>query len=146
MKAAHLGRVLRTVAHLRPTQIVSQLRYLFNEERRAGAPLEQTPERSIERAFVPFLDAPAHARYDGALGFELLRRKHRFRDHVDWDFEGHGPLGCFIYTSSIGLVASRSVLLPEPPLSMTGSKSALTEQAGPRTRSLCAFFLGENSG
>jgi hypothetical protein len=95
MKAAHLGRVLRTVAHLRPTQIVSQLRYLFNEERRAGTPLEQTPERSIERAFVPFLDAPAHAQYDGALGFELLRRKHCFRDYVDWDFEGYGPLWLF---------------------------------------------------
>ena len=95
MKAAYLGRVLRTVAYLRPTQIVSQLQYLLNEKARAGVALEQTPERSIERAFVPFLSAPAHAQYDGALGFELLRRKHRFRDHVDWNFEGYGPLWLF---------------------------------------------------
>lgn len=95
MKVAHLGRLIRTVRHLRPVQITAQLRHTFGNEGRGGEGVTEASERAVDRATVPFLDAPAHARYDGALGFELLRRKHRFREEIDWDFEGYGPLWLF---------------------------------------------------
>jgi len=49
----------------------------------------------VDRATGAFLPAPAHAQFDGALGFELLGRKHQFREGVDWDFLDYGPLWLF---------------------------------------------------
>ena len=95
MNAADLGRIIRTIVHLRPVQIVAQLRHGLLDEGRGAEPIADVPVRGIESAAVPFLDAPAHAHYDGALGFELLRRKRRFEGVVDWDFEGYGPLWLF---------------------------------------------------
>lgn len=95
MKLAHLGRLLRTVRHLRPVQIFAQVKHAFLDEGRGSASDSSAPKCAVDSATVPFLKAPAHARYDGELGFELLRRRHRFVDVVDWDFEGHGPLWTF---------------------------------------------------
>ncbi len=33
--------------------------------------------------------------YRQAMGFELINRKVRFRDRIDWNFQGEGPLWTF---------------------------------------------------
>jgi hypothetical protein len=95
VKLSHLGRILRTVRHLRPVQIVAQIVHLFGGEARVAAGDGGQPTRSVEHAAVPFLPAPAHAYYDGGLGFKLLSRHYQFRDEVDWEFQGEGPLWSF---------------------------------------------------
>ncbi len=95
MKLASLGRILRTVSALRFVQVAAQIRHAVARGTRRRTRLGVTPQRGVEAVEVPFLPAPAHASYDGVLGFELIHRAHRFRDEVDWDYLGEGPLWAF---------------------------------------------------
>lgn len=95
MRLAHLARTLRHVRHLRPAQITAQLRHLLVGEGRQSSRVPSLPSRHVSAAAVPFLPAPAHAHYDGGLGFELIHRAHRFRDEIDWNDLAMGPLWAF---------------------------------------------------
>jgi hypothetical protein len=95
VRLSDLGRTMRHVRHLRPAQITAQLRHLLLGEGRRSSRSPTSPALRVEAAAVAFLPAPAHARYDGALGFELIHRRHRFRDEIDWSELGNGPLWAF---------------------------------------------------
>lgn len=95
MRLAHLARTVRTVRYLRPVQIAAQVRHLLAGEAGRGEPAGSLPSRGVDAVEVPFLPAPAHAHYDGVLGFELIHRAHRFRDEIDWNYLGDGPLWAF---------------------------------------------------
>ncbi len=95
MRPTHLSRTLRHVRHLRPAQITAQLRHLLVGEGRQSSRAPTLPPRHVSAVAVRFPPAPAHAHYDGALGFELIHRSHRFRGEIDWNDLGNGPLWAF---------------------------------------------------
>jgi uncharacterized heparinase superfamily protein len=90
------GRVLRTVRHIRPRQALAQLQYLV---RGKAAPVtwdEPAPALAVTPGSVePFLPAPDHARFDGHRRIALIGREVAFRDEIDWDFSGEGPLWAY---------------------------------------------------
>ncbi len=84
--------MLRTVRHIRPRQALAQA---LHSVRGVGAPAnlaDPVRELRVEGVSVPFLSAPAHARYDGRLHVELLNRGVDFAPEIDWDYAGEGPL------------------------------------------------------
>lgn len=92
MKRLDLGRILRTARHLRPRQALAQLRYSLLGP---GLPVrlaEPPPELVAAAPAVPFLPAPRHADSDGRRRFRVVGREVEFRDGIDWDFDGEGPL------------------------------------------------------
>lgn len=95
MKLSQLGRTMRHVRHLRPAQIGAQLRHILLGEGRQSSRAAALPRLGVDAVTVPFLPAPAHAHCDGALGFELIHRSHRFRNEIDWNELGKGPLWAF---------------------------------------------------
>ncbi len=95
MKLRDIPRLLRTVRRYKPVQLAAQLRHLMVDEGRPGVPRGVAPLLAVEASHVPFLPAPPHARFDGDVTFELIRRTHRFVDGIDWQFDGHGPLWAF---------------------------------------------------
>lgn len=88
---SRIGRILRTVRPLRPRQAVAQLRAVL-PRRRGSASAGGPGSLRVERATAPFLPAPRHARWDGGRRIELIGRRVVFRDGIDWDFAGEGPL------------------------------------------------------
>jgi uncharacterized heparinase superfamily protein len=89
-----LARFLRTVRHLRARQVLGQLRV------RMRGPLRPAPEPSVAPLpvappAVPFLPAPAHARYEPPARLRLLGREVDFGESVDWSFGGEGPLWAY---------------------------------------------------
>ncbi|MGH0034433.1 MAG: heparinase II/III domain-containing protein [Myxococcota bacterium] len=87
----NVGRVLRTVRHIRPRQAWAQVRHLARRgPRRAAA--GGSGELRVSAPATPFLPAPRHARWDGGRKIELIGREIVFRDAIDWDFSGEGPL------------------------------------------------------
>jgi len=90
-----IPRLLRTLRHLRPRQALAQLTHVVRGELRPAPLPGAPPAQRIESSAQPFLPAPAHARFDGWRRFELLGRVHGFRDGVDWDFMGEGPLWAY---------------------------------------------------
>lgn len=95
MKFAQLGQILRTVRHLRPHQFAAAVLHVVRGGRRPRVKPVATPSLRAKVVSVPFLPAPAHARFDGARNFELIHRSHGFRDKIDWNYEGLGPLWAF---------------------------------------------------
>ncbi len=102
--SARAGRWWRTVRHLRPAQIGSQLRRRLL--RPAVTPLAwrgPPPALRVRAPIAPFLGAPAHARYEapepGAPGasqrIQLLDRSVRFAGAIDWDWQREGPLWAY---------------------------------------------------
>lgn len=94
MTVTELARVLRTVRHLRLRQITGQLRHRLQARRPLPAP-KPPPTLRIEAPSIPFLGAPSHAWTDGFRRFRLLNREVGFREAIDWDFEGEGPLWAY---------------------------------------------------
>ncbi len=95
MKFAELGQRLRTVRHLRPHQFAAAVLHVVKGGRTPQVKPVAAPSLRVKAASAPFLPAPAHARFDGARSFELIRRSHDFRDKIDWNYEGLGPLWAF---------------------------------------------------
>jgi hypothetical protein len=90
-----LGRWLRTLRHLRPRQAAAQLRTRLG---RGVVPCDvpgPPPRLGVAGALAPFLPGAEHARCDGWRRFRLLNREVEFRDRVDWDFAGEGPLWAY---------------------------------------------------
>ena len=95
MIPTRVGRILRTLRHLRLRQITAQLRH-----RLSGGLQRQTwagpgPASSAEQAHTAFLPAPAHAHFDGWRTFELIGRRVHFSDEIDWNITTEGPLWAF---------------------------------------------------
>ncbi|MCP4037331.1 MAG: hypothetical protein GY733_10370 [bacterium] len=95
MKLSSLGRLLRTVRHYRPVQLVAQVKHLMTEEGRPGPAGGDVPQLAAQHVPAAFLPAPAHAKFDGERGFELISRAYRFEDAIDWNHEALGPLWAF---------------------------------------------------
>lgn len=95
MRLAQFGQILRTVRHLRPHQLAAEVLHVLTGGKKPAKRPIAAPTRSVAAASVPFLPAPAHARFDGACGFELIHRAHHFRDKIDWNYEGQGALWSF---------------------------------------------------
>jgi uncharacterized heparinase superfamily protein len=89
-----LGRTLRTLRPLRARQLWGQLRQRLRgvRPRRWSGP---APTLRLRAPVAPFLEAPAHARFDGWRRFRLLNREVSFQDQIDWDFAGEGPLWAY---------------------------------------------------
>jgi hypothetical protein len=85
-----IGRLLRTVRHLRPTQIAYQLKY-----RLIPLPISRVPEppKGFEMRNVAFDDTRTHGSnpWVGDV-FRALNREQDFSSGVDWSFMGHGKL------------------------------------------------------
>jgi hypothetical protein len=90
-----VGRVLRTVRHLRPSQAVAQARHLLLSDSLAAIEAKGDAAPTTAAAAVPF---PPPARHAGVLVSEreiavrLLEREVVFRGAIDWDHELEGPL------------------------------------------------------
>jgi hypothetical protein len=95
VRLVQLGQVLRTVRHFTPRQAVAQVLHVLRGASASRVDPIPAPSRSVTTASVTFLPAPVHAHYDGVRGFELIHRSHRFRDQIDWNYEGEGPLWVF---------------------------------------------------
>ena len=85
-----IGRLLRTLRHLRPTQIAHQLKY-----RLIPLPISKVPE--APSGLDPRTVAFDHTKTYGVSGwlnntFDCLNRKQAFSSGVDWAFMGHGKL------------------------------------------------------
>jgi uncharacterized heparinase superfamily protein len=92
VKVPAVGRLLRTVRHIRPRQAVAQLRHLL-----AGRVVpvrldEDPPDACASSVTVPFLPPPRHAYFDGGRHLRLLNREVEFEPQIDWDWLGGGPL------------------------------------------------------
>ncbi|HVP30820.1 MAG TPA: heparinase II/III family protein [Myxococcota bacterium] len=95
MTQTELARTLRTVRHLRASQLWGQLRLRLRGPRGPVAFDGAPPELAIGAPAAPFLGAPAHAFTDGWRRFRLLHREVVFGDRPDWDFVGEGPLWAY---------------------------------------------------
>ena len=95
MIPGRVGRVLRTVRHLRPRQVFAQIAYAA---RRGVAPVQlagTAPRLGLQRPCAPFLGAPAHARWDGERRIRLIGREVHFAEAIDWDTRDQGPLWAY---------------------------------------------------
>lgn len=92
MKFADLARLLRTACRYRAVQLFAQIKHRMLDEGRPGVESGQAPALAATAAKTAFLPAPAHAKFDGERGFELIARPHRFDDAIDWNHQDHGPL------------------------------------------------------
>jgi uncharacterized heparinase superfamily protein len=91
MRPAELGRLWRTLRHLRREQITGQLRRRL----RGPAPPLAVPADPRLRALRPraaFLTAPAHTLFTPPGRVCLLNREVDFGERVDWSFAAEGPL------------------------------------------------------
>lgn len=95
MTAHELARTLRTLRHLRPAQIVGQLRLRLHGRPEPVAFAGPPPELALEAPATPFLGAPAHAATDGWRRFRLLNREVVFPERPDWGYAGEGPLWAY---------------------------------------------------
>jgi uncharacterized heparinase superfamily protein len=91
MRPAELGRLWRTLRHLRREQITGQLRRRL---RGPAAPLAIPADPRLRelRPRTSFLPAPAHARFAPPGRVRLLNREVAFGERVDWSFAAEGPL------------------------------------------------------
>lgn len=80
---------------MQPRQVVGALRFAIAPKVRRVEVGGEPPPLAVSRAAVPFLAAPAHARYDGSRRLRLLNREVECADGVDWDREDQGPLWAF---------------------------------------------------
>lgn len=90
-----IGRVLRTLRHLRPRQAYGQLRRRLVgpvAPRRAGG---SEPRLAVRSAVASFLPPAAHAATSSAREVRLLERSAVFAGPPDWDHAFHGPLWQF---------------------------------------------------
>ena len=92
MRGPGVGRMLRTVRHIRPRQALAQLRHMLAGPVAPVGLAGPPPELSASSPVAPFLPAPRHAGYDGRGRICLLAREVEFRGGIDWDFGGEGPL------------------------------------------------------
>jgi len=88
----HLGRLLRTIRHISPRQIVAQALHTISGDVDPVDWPGEAPPLACRRSAVPCLPAPDHARFDGWSRIELIGREVQFREGVDWDVAGEGPL------------------------------------------------------
>ena len=95
MNPRHLGRLVRTIRHIPPRQIVAQVRHTISGDIDPVDWHGEVPPLACRRSVVPYLPAPDHARFDGWSRIELIGREVRFREGVDWDISGEGPLWTF---------------------------------------------------
>ncbi|MEE8581273.1 MAG: heparinase II/III family protein [Myxococcota bacterium] len=95
MRRSAPARVLRTLRHLKSTQILAQLRHWIGGEVVPVRVAGETPRLRTDDTPVPFLGAPAHARYDGGRHFELIGHSVRFPTRIDWDYDEAGPLWAY---------------------------------------------------
>lgn len=89
------GTVLRTLLHLRPGQLVHQVRDTLRGPPRPAPEPAVPPELAVRAAPAPFPGAPAHARLLGPGRVALLNRTLDSGDRIDWAFAGEGPLFAF---------------------------------------------------
>lgn len=88
-----LGRFVRTARHIRPRQALAQAARLWRgAPRPASAGQSEEASLRVAAAATDFLPAPRHARWDGGRRVELIGRAVAFRDAIDWDHAGEGPL------------------------------------------------------
>ncbi len=87
-----VGRLIRTLRHLRPRQLVAQIEHGVRGIRPPEPLAEAPPVFAAARAAVAFLPAPPHARFDGWQRLQLINRERAIGDPPDWEFAGEGPL------------------------------------------------------
>jgi len=91
-----VGRVLRTLRHLRARQLVGQVLWRLRRGTRVGTPWQGlAPTLLAKTPAVPFLPAPEHAMTDGWRSFRLLNREVVFSKHIEWGYAGEGPLWAY---------------------------------------------------
>ncbi|MCG8591819.1 MAG: heparinase II/III family protein [Proteobacteria bacterium] len=86
-----LGRLARTLSHLRASQLWGQLWHAVDARIRPVEPSGTPPELWRDGA-LEFLPGPAHARLEPGLRLRLIRRQVTFDEGIDWDFADEGPL------------------------------------------------------
>ncbi len=95
---ADVGRVLRTVRHFRLRQGAAVLRHAFAGPIRPRQLDRSAPELAVARVGVPFLAPPSHAHLverSEHLSVQLVNREVVFREGIDWDYAGEGPLWAY---------------------------------------------------
>ncbi len=95
MRRVQLGRLLRTALHLRPIQIFAQIRDTFTPAVSPVAESFDVPKRSVLQSHTDFLPAPEHAHFDAWRSITLVGRRVDFRDGINWNHQGEGPLWAF---------------------------------------------------
>ncbi len=85
-----IGRLIRTIRHLKPTQIAHQVKY-----RLVPLSISKVPEppKGFEMRSVTFDHTRTHGSnpWAGEV-FRALNREQDFSSGVDWSFMGHGKL------------------------------------------------------
>lgn len=95
--APALGRLLRTVRHLRAAQAWAQLRHASLPGPRV-ARVRNVPARVVDAVRVPFLPPGRHAGLSAdehTTTVRLLNRVVAFRDAIDWGHADEGPLWAY---------------------------------------------------
>lgn len=88
----NVGRMLRMARHVKPSQILAQLRHAVSGGVRPVVWSGPTPPLRIAEAAAPFLPAPPHAHFDGFRRIEVVGRPVVFRDGIEWDHLDEGLL------------------------------------------------------
>ncbi len=94
-RSLHLGRWLRTLRHLGPSQGAAQVLHAVRGIRPPPAAGGQAPELSAGDAPAAFLPAPRHARWLSPDQLELIGRRADFARGVDWGYGSEGPLWAY---------------------------------------------------
>ena len=94
-RSGDLGRWLRTLRHLGPSQAAAQALHAVRGIRRPPAARGQAPELSRGEEPANFLPAPRHARWLSQDELELIRRRVNFAHGIDWGYGGEGPLWAY---------------------------------------------------
>jgi hypothetical protein len=92
VKHPEIPRLIRTLRHLRSEQVAGRARRLLRSRAESIQTYASPPTLRLREAGISYLGSPAHASYHGPDRIRLINREVRFRDGIDWDFTGEGPL------------------------------------------------------
>lgn len=95
MRYREIPRLIRTLRHLRTEQVVGRAGRMLRGEVRPVQFHGPPPTLRFREPVVPYLGAPGHASWIRPDRIRLINREVGFREGIDWDFRGEGPLWAY---------------------------------------------------
>ncbi|GAF68230.1 unnamed protein product, partial [marine sediment metagenome] len=95
MNHREIPRLIRTLRHLRSEQLIGRARRMLRSEVTPIPVSSPPPTLRVREPLAPYLGPPDHVSWKGPGRIRLINREVRFRDGIDWDFTGEGPLWAY---------------------------------------------------